>query len=677
VVARPGRQASTKFSFIVSAVCVDCGTHLPLPRRLLRHVRCPDCEARHDAEVAVDLQRKEAAHDAGLQAYTATLGQLRLGVDMAAVSSRIAAAAAAVSLSQAEIHALNEKAFADYLGEALADDVITRDEDVMLGAVGQRLGVRMTVDQWGRYVVAAANAGLLPVVQPSQIMLNAGEASHLELSVRMLTKRVITERRTNYNSMSFPLGQTGVRYRVGQSRSRTVVVGTRTEVEDTGILAVTSKRIVFAGHAKTLEFRHGRMVGLRLFGDGIGLQIANRQSIPTFQTGARNVDALAGIINVAVGLDRGTFRPAAAPRVRPIALPPAPPLPSDVDEETTASAEPEPVQDAVLPPAEAPAPEPTEAATAAPGPAQVERDDARSRQIIAELAKIPGVQNEVAMVASMYQLGAGTTSDLEAQLDQAVEALQALDLKPPIGPLPPSITPHRPGDRVPVGRPPLTRETTASVESALTQLRTKGLTEQQAEGLRDDFRRGLIEEPQLLGVDMMLSSRSPTGVASPEPDAPAQPDADAGATDEAEDDVEVGYYLLNTNFGNDPADDAYMLSSHRAAAFFDPWKRKIEWLAENDYVFLYRNGAGIVAFGRATGQLETRDYHDDPDSPDEEYAMPLEPFHVLDQPMSAAEIKQTAERNVSFRQTMITLDSTTGEKLRAALAEQPEAAAGD
>jgi hypothetical protein len=151
VVARPGRQASTKFSFIVSAVCVDCGTHLPLPRRLWRHVRCPDCEARHDAEVAADLQRKEAAHDAGLQAYTATLRQLRLGVDMAAVSSRIAAAAAAVSLSQAEIHALNEKAFADYLGEALADDVITRDEDVMLGAVGQRLGVRMTVDQWGRY----------------------------------------------------------------------------------------------------------------------------------------------------------------------------------------------------------------------------------------------------------------------------------------------------------------------------------------------------------------------------------------------------------------------------------------------------------------------------------------------------------------------------------------------
>jgi len=37
-----------------------------------------------------------------------------------------------------------------------------------------------------------------------------------------------------------------------------------------------------------------------------------------------------------------------------------------------------------------------------------------------------------------------------------------------------------------------------------------------------------------------------------------------------------------------------MLSHGKAAAYFDPWKFKIERLAKGDVVFLYQSGVGIV-----------------------------------------------------------------------------------
>ena len=53
-------------------------------------------------------------------------------------------------------------------------------------------------------------------------------------------------------------------------------------------------------------------------------------------------------------------------------------------------------------------------------------------------------------------------------------------------------------------------------------------------------------------------------------------------------DVEEGYYIWNTNFNNDPSDDADMLAQGKAAAYLDPWKKKVERLKKGDVVMLYR-----------------------------------------------------------------------------------------
>ncbi len=128
-------------------------------------------------------------------------------------------------------------------------------------------------------------------------------------------------------------------------------------------------------------------------------------------------------------------------------------------------------------------------------------------------------------------------------------------------------------------------------------------------------------------------------------------------------DVEQGYYLLNTNHGNDPGDDADMLKNAKAAAYFDPWKRNISKLEKSDHVFLYRSRTGIVAMGLASGKLEKRPYHDNLKHKDEEYCMKLEKFKGLKKPLRASDIKKITEKDYRFMSTMFGVDKDSGEKL--------------
>ena len=137
--------------------------------------------------------------------------------------------------------------------------------------------------------------------------------------------------------------------------------------------------------------------------------------------------------------------------------------------------------------------------------------------------------------------------------------------------------------------------------------------------------------------------------------------------DDPYEDIAGGFYILNTNYGNNPEDQADMLLHHKGAAFFDPWKFKIERLERGDVVFLYQVGVGIVAYGKVTGKLLKAPYHGDPKEPDEEYSKKLEPFKLLSPPLSASEIKRITGINHSFRGTMFALDAESGEKVKSAI----------
>ena len=139
--------------------------------------------------------------------------------------------------------------------------------------------------------------------------------------------------------------------------------------------------------------------------------------------------------------------------------------------------------------------------------------------------------------------------------------------------------------------------------------------------------------------------------------------ADDPLEDQAEGQGE-GFYVVNTNWNNEPEDDAAMLREKKVAAFFVPWKFKIDRLRRGDHVFLYRSGTGVVAVGTADGRLRRAAYHGEAEHKDEEYAMGLLDFGAIDPPLTAAEVKTIAANpGLVFRQTMFSLDPDGGSKL--------------
>lgn len=133
--------------------------------------------------------------------------------------------------------------------------------------------------------------------------------------------------------------------------------------------------------------------------------------------------------------------------------------------------------------------------------------------------------------------------------------------------------------------------------------------------------------------------------------------------EDPDEDIEEGFYILNTNHGNDPSDDKDMIDNQKAAAYFDPPKRNIGRLKKGDKVFLYRSGEGIIAMGVASGRLEKKPYHGEEKHKDEEYCMSLEKFKKLKQPLPAAEVRRITEKNYPFRPTMFVIDRDSGNSL--------------
>ncbi|MEA1051237.1 hypothetical protein U5801_15695 [Lamprobacter modestohalophilus] len=132
-------------------------------------------------------------------------------------------------------------------------------------------------------------------------------------------------------------------------------------------------------------------------------------------------------------------------------------------------------------------------------------------------------------------------------------------------------------------------------------------------------------------------------------------------------DIAEGYYILNTNISNGQADHDDMLNNKKAAAYFDPWKFKIERLAKGDVIFLFQSRVGIVALGEADGRLGKAAYQGNPSHPDEEYFMKLNSFQKVSPPLTTAEIKAITGINHVFMSTMFGLDADSGKAIRKSL----------
>ncbi|REJ10368.1 EVE domain-containing protein [Halobacillus trueperi] len=116
---------------------------------------------------------------------------------------------------------------------------------------------------------------------------------------------------------------------------------------------------------------------------------------------------------------------------------------------------------------------------------------------------------------------------------------------------------------------------------------------------------------------------------------------------------EPSNFILNTNYKRNPDSHQDMMKQGKAAAYYHPWKNKIQRIQKGDKVFLYQSGKGIVAMGIGTGVVNKEEYHG---KTNEEYNMNLEDFTILKKPMAAKKMKEITDSNFMFNQTLFSVD---------------------
>ena len=147
------------------------------------------------------------------------------------------------------------------------DDILSPTEEANLVNVCKALGLHlrdlraMNLQAWEDLVVARINDGRPPTLSDPPMLAKRGEIAYAAFEVAVLKEVVRREWRGRSSGLSVPLGL-GIRYSVGGSRGKSVVVGQDLVAADAGSLVITSERALFLGGQKTLEFRRDKLVGM-------------------------------------------------------------------------------------------------------------------------------------------------------------------------------------------------------------------------------------------------------------------------------------------------------------------------------------------------------------------------------------------------------------------------------
>jgi hypothetical protein len=195
-----------------------------------------------------------------------------------------------------------EKQLTEYANKVLADDILTKEEEQEFLKFAESLGVNL--NQYPailtRMVIANANAGRFPkAVPPFHVICKPGEEVYLESHSSLLKE--VADRQWQGGSSGFSFRITkGVRYRVGNTRGHMQQVGTKLIVKDTGVLSLTSSRLVFSGSSTTQESPYRKIVNLTVFHDGLAVAVSKGQDTVTRSYSTSAGEMIAAVINAAM-----------------------------------------------------------------------------------------------------------------------------------------------------------------------------------------------------------------------------------------------------------------------------------------------------------------------------------------------------------------------------------------
>jgi hypothetical protein len=124
---------------------------------------------------------------------------------------------------------------------------------------------------------ALQTSGPRPMESP--LVLKSGEKAYLSEPATLARYMTRTHYIGGSSGFSFPIGHTGIRYRVGAFRGQPVQQQALTKL-DAGTFVLTNQRIAFIGHMKSTSIALGKMMHVEVFTDGISV----------FQEGRENPD---------------------------------------------------------------------------------------------------------------------------------------------------------------------------------------------------------------------------------------------------------------------------------------------------------------------------------------------------------------------------------------------------
>lgn len=155
-------------------------------------------------------------------------------------------------------------------------------------------------------LIANAHRGILPSYPRSEHVMNlaAGEMVHWTVTGAQLMKVSRSYQRTG-GGVSIPIGKTGIRTYVGQSRGKVVTTGI--EVGDSGTFVLTSLRCIFTGTGTTevLDYRH--LLDIKVFDDGLQFHRYNRKTPVIIRLGRGTTETVATLLDVAAQKALGTW----------------------------------------------------------------------------------------------------------------------------------------------------------------------------------------------------------------------------------------------------------------------------------------------------------------------------------------------------------------------------------
>jgi hypothetical protein len=266
--------------------CPNCGHHAKEPDDAADFL-CPQC---HQPGPWATEQQVTGWHaqQAARATYEEVLLELGAGAEVTPMLTKISESGKAAMYDPAELAKRNAETLMQVARAAVSDDLITPEESSHLGQLRAALGVTWedvrSVDPElvSDLSIAQINGGILPEVASPHLLAKKDEIVHIETNASLLKEVAVRQWQGGSSGFSIPLGKSGVRYRVGATRGHSVEVGTRMNVADSGLLAVTSNRILYVGARKTVDVALAKLVAVNAFKDGLELHASNRVNAVIF-----------------------------------------------------------------------------------------------------------------------------------------------------------------------------------------------------------------------------------------------------------------------------------------------------------------------------------------------------------------------------------------------------------